>query len=75
MDTFEGRLEAPKHLARSVHALLRAKVRGIPAANNLESLRYVYVCIQGTGSDSTVQGYGQAGRIPGGAVLPIVLAF
>jgi len=35
----EGKLEAPRHLAPTVHnLLLRAEVRGIPAADNLESL-------------------------------------
>ncbi len=70
----EGRLEATKHLARSVHeSLLRAKVRGIPIANDLESLECVHIRIQGTGSRPTVQGYSQAGRVPGRPVLTIVL--
>jgi hypothetical protein len=30
--------------------------------------------IQGTGSDSPFQGHGEAGRVPGGSRLPIVLA-
>jgi hypothetical protein len=31
----EGRLEAPMHLARNVHDLLRAAIRRIPTSNNL----------------------------------------
>ena len=71
----EGRLEAPKHLARTVHdSVLRAEVRGIPAANDLESFQCVHICIQGTRSRPTIQGDGQAGGIPGSPVLTIVLA-
>jgi hypothetical protein len=55
-------------------SLLRAKVRRIPAANDLESLQCVHICIQKTRSDPTVQGHCEAGRIPGGPVLTIVLA-
>ena len=70
----EGKLEAPKHLARTrARPLLRAEVRGIPAANDLESLQRVHLCIQGTRSRPTIQGYSQAGRIPGSPVLTIVL--
>jgi len=36
--------------------LLRTEVRGIPAANDLESLECVHFGIQGTGSYSTIQG-------------------
>src|ERR1700722_16061909 len=36
--------------------LLRAKVRGIPAANDLEPLQCTYIRTQGTGSYRTVQG-------------------
>ncbi len=73
----EGKLEARKHLARNVHDLyfeLRTEVRGIPAQDNLESLERIHLRIQGTGADPAIQGYSQAGRIPGGAVLPVVLA-
>ena len=52
----------------------KVEVRGIPAENDLESLQCVHVSIQGTGSHSTVQGDGQAGRIPRSPVLSIVLA-
>ena len=48
-ETFiEGRLEAPKHLARTVHDLyFRAEIRGIPAVDDLGSLERVHVCTQG----------------------------
>src|SRR5713226_4341801 len=59
---------------RRARPLLRAKVRGVPTANDLESFECVHFCIQGTGSYSTIQGYGQAGRIPGSPVLAVVLA-
>jgi len=39
----DGKLEAPKHLAR-----IRAEVRGVPIANDLESIECVYVGIQGS---------------------------
>jgi hypothetical protein len=60
----EGKLEAPKHLARTVHDLyfdLRSEVRGIPGADNLESVECVHLRIQGTGTDPAIQGYGEAG--------------
>ncbi len=49
----EGKLEAPKHLARTVHDLyFRTEVRGVQTANNLEPLQRVHFRIQGTGSPS-----------------------
>jgi hypothetical protein len=54
--------------------LLRAEVRGIPAANDLESLERVHVGLQVTGTDPAIQGDGEARRIPGRPVLAIVLA-
>jgi len=46
----EGKLEAPKHLARTVHDLyFRTEVRGVQTANNLEPLQRVHFRIQGTG--------------------------
>ena len=71
----EGRLEAPKHYRQRSRPLLRAKVRGIPPANDLESFECVYLCIQRTGSHPTIQGDSQARRIPGSPVLAVVLAF
>ena len=71
----EGKLEAPKHLARAVHdPYFEPKVRGVPAANDLESVECVYICVQGTRADPTIQGYGQAGGIPRSSVLRSVLA-
>ncbi|MFZ0774232.1 MAG: hypothetical protein WCA49_13305 [Candidatus Sulfotelmatobacter sp.] len=47
----EAKLEAPKHLARTVaRPVLRAEVRGIPTTDDLESVECVYVGIQGTRS-------------------------
>jgi hypothetical protein len=60
-------------IAHCTRSLLRPAVRGIPAANNLESLECVYLCIQRTRSHPTVQGYGQAGKIPGSPVLSVIL--
>jgi hypothetical protein len=43
----EGKLEASRHLARTVHDLyFEPEVRGVPAANDLESLGRVHVDIQ-----------------------------
>jgi hypothetical protein len=39
----EGKLEAPKHLARTVHDLLRAEIRRVPVADHLEPLERVHV--------------------------------
>ena len=44
----EGKLEAPKHLARTSVICNRTEVRRIPVANDLESLECIYVSIQGT---------------------------
>ncbi len=58
----EGKLEAPKRpCSDGPRPLFRANVRGIPTADHLESLERVHFCIQGTGSNPTVQGYSQAG--------------
>jgi hypothetical protein len=45
----EGKLEAPKHLARTVHNLYFK-----PAANHLEPFECVHIGIQGTGSHSSI---------------------
>jgi hypothetical protein len=71
----EGKLEAPKHLARTVHDLyFEPKCEGISVSDDLESFERLHLGIQGTGSHSTVQGHGQTGRISGSLVVPIVLA-
>ena len=70
----ECKLEAPKHLARTVHDLiLRADVRRIPAENDLQPLERIHFGIQGTVSRPTIQRDSEAGRISGGPVLPVVL--
>lgn len=38
----EGRLEAPKHLAQRTGPVIRTEVRGIPVANNLESVECLH---------------------------------
>ena len=58
----EGRLEAPKHLARTLHDLyFEPTYEEFRSRTILESLQCVYFGIQGTGSHPTVQGDGQAG--------------
>ena len=57
--------------ARSV---FRTAVRRVPAENDLESVERIHFSIQGPGAHPTVQGDSQAGGIPGGPVLRIVLA-
>jgi len=70
----EGRLEAPKHLAHSVHDLyLRAKVRGVPASDNLESIECIHLGIQRAGSHSAIHRRRETGRIRRSPVLTIVL--
>ena len=71
----EGRLEAPKHLARTVHDLyFEPKYEEFRPSDDLESVECVYVGIQGTGANPSIQGDCKVGRIPGSAVFPIVLA-
>jgi hypothetical protein len=71
----EGKLEAPKHLARNVHDLyFEPKYEEFRPADDLESLERVYVRVQGTGFDPTIPCHGEAGRIPGGPLLTVVLA-
>ena len=51
----EGRLEAPKHLARNVHDLyFEAKYEEFRSRTDLESIECVHVGIQSTGTDSAV---------------------
>jgi hypothetical protein len=72
----EGKLEAPKHLSRTVHDLyfvFRAKVRRVSPTDDLESFQCVHFRIQGTGPDSAVQDDSEVERIPGSPVFPIVL--
>jgi hypothetical protein len=42
----EGKFEAPKHLARTVNDSTLAEVRGIPTADDLESLQRVHFGLQ-----------------------------
>jgi len=59
----DGRLEAPKHLARTVHDL-EPKYEEFRPRTIWSSLERVHFGVQRTGSDSTIQSYSQAGRIP-----------
>ncbi len=71
----EGRLEAPKHLARTVHDLyFEAKYEEF-RPRTIWSLSNAFTsAFKDLEPIPAVQGYGQVGRIPGGPVLPIVLA-
>ena len=55
-----GQTGSPKHLTRSVHDLY-FELRGIPAANDLESFQCVHLSIQRTGTRPAIQGDVQAG--------------
>jgi hypothetical protein len=69
----EGNLEAPKHLARSVHDLYFEPKYEEFRPRTIWSLSNAF--IQRTRSHPTIQGDSQAGRIPGSQILPIVLAY
>ena len=61
----EGRLEAPKHLARTVHDLYFEPKYEEFRPRTIWSLSNAFTsAFQGTRSHSAIQGYGQAGRIP-----------
>ncbi len=49
------------------------RVRGIQAPDHLESFERIHVGIQGTRSHSTIQGDGEAGRVPGSPLFTVVL--
>jgi hypothetical protein len=68
----EAKLDARKHLARTVHDLyFEPKYEEF---NDLESVQCFYIGIQRAGSDPAVEGDSPGGRIPGRPVLTIVLA-
>src|SRR5437868_13134948 len=68
----EGELEAPKHLARTVHDLyFEPKYEEFRPRTIWSLSKCVHFRIQGTRSHSTVQGDSQAGRVPGSPVLPV----
>ncbi|MGA9392946.1 MAG: hypothetical protein WBV69_21125 [Candidatus Sulfotelmatobacter sp.] len=68
----EGKPEAPKHLAPCT-TCTSSPVRGIPAANDLESVQCIHVGIQGTGSHPAIQGDSETGRVSGDSILTVVL--
>jgi len=70
----EGNLEAPKHLARAVHDFyFEPKYEEFRPRTIWSLSNAFHLSIKGTGSHSTIQGYGQGRRIPGSPVLAIVL--
>jgi hypothetical protein len=70
----EGRLEAPKHLARTVHDLYFEPRYEEFQPRTIWSLSNAFTsAFKELESHPTVQGDSQAGRIPGGPVLPVVL--
>ncbi|MGA8440288.1 MAG: hypothetical protein WB762_04155 [Candidatus Sulfotelmatobacter sp.] len=63
----EGKLEAPKHLARTVHDLyFEPKYEEFPPEDDLESFERVHLRVQGIESHAAIQNNCQAGRVPGG---------
>jgi hypothetical protein len=71
----EGRLEAPKHLARTVHDLYFEPKYEEFRPRDLEPFQRVHLCIQGTGTDPAIQGHSQAGRVPRGSILAVLLSY
>ena len=71
----EGKLEAPKHLARTVHDLYFEPKYEEFQPRTIWSLSNAFTSAFKERSHPTVQGHGEAGRIPGNAVLAIVLTF
>lgn len=62
----EGNLEAPKHLARTVHDLyFEPKYEEFRSRTIWSLSNAFYISIQGTGADPAVQGNCQVGRVPG----------
>ena len=69
----EGKLEAPKHLARTVHNLyFETEVRGIPVADDLEFVECFHIGVQGTGTHSSIQSDCETGRVSRGPIRAIV---
>jgi len=62
-----------KSSARSASAVLRAGVRGVLGADDVELVERVYQRIQEARSHSTVQSDGEIGRLSGNSVLAVVL--
>jgi hypothetical protein len=52
---------------------IRAEVRGIPVADDLDPLECLYFGVQGTGAHSAIHGDGEAGRVSGFPLLPVFL--
>jgi hypothetical protein len=69
-ETFvEGKLEAPKHLARTVHDLYFESKYEKFRPRTIWSLSDAFTsAFQRTGSHSTIQGHNPTGRIPGSSV-------
>lgn len=70
----EGKLEAPKHLPRTVHDLYFKPKHEEFQSRTIRSLsKCLYVGVQGTGADPAIQGDGEAGRVSRGPLLAVVL--
>ena len=70
----EGRLEAPKHLARTVHDLYFEPKYEEFRPRTIWSLSNAFTsAFKELDPDSTIQGNCQTGRIPGSPVFPVVL--
>jgi hypothetical protein len=69
----EGKLEAPKHLARTVHDLyFEPKYEEFRPPDDLESLECLHLRFQAARPDSSIQSYGEIGRVSGDSFLPVV---
>jgi hypothetical protein len=69
----EGKLEAPKHPARTVHDLYFEPKCEEFRPRTIWSLSNTYIGIQGSGSDSAIQGDGETRGVSGESVLAISL--
>jgi hypothetical protein len=56
-------------MRKQVKTWQKSEVRGLPAEDDLESLERVHIGIQTAGSHPTIQGDGEAGRVPRGRPL------
>lgn len=61
--------------SQSSRSVLRAEIRWLPPAHDLEPFECICIRIQGTRADTAIQGYGEAGGIFGDSFLRRILAF
>ena len=70
----EGKLEAPKHLARTVHDLYFEPKYEEFRSRTIWSLSNAFTsAFKELDPDSTIQGDSKAGRVPGDSLLAVVL--